>query len=109
MNLLAQLTQTCYIYITIKTNDMKTEAQINEEIAKVISKGCKLSEDKIRALILKKESNSSKREKRSSKKWNDREARKESGKSPSIYGDMSMHEINLMNAKNNLPSSMRNI
>jgi len=81
---------------------MKTTTEIlQEQIAGVKAKNLKPEhEAKMIAMFEKKF-------KKSSKNWKRIDAQKEALESPSIYGDMTMEEINRMNAKNNLPSSMR--
>ena len=84
-----------------------TTQEIKNEIEKIKAQGCKLSDDKIEAIIVKRETNKQKNKKRTDKGFARRQQAEVLSQQPSVYGNMTMSEINLMNAKNNLPSSMR--
>jgi len=80
-----------------------TPEELNNEISKVKAAGSKLTEDQIKAIILKKEAGKLKRDKRSAKKWDERIA----VKNMELNTIEDMGEYNRRNARKNLPSSMR--
>lgn len=81
---------------------------IAEQVLDLQAKGSKLTVEELTAFLEAKEAKKAKAEKKTAKKWAKREANEKTANStPNLYDEMSMHEINLMNAKNNLPSSMR--
>jgi len=84
---------------------MKT---LKEKAQELKEKGSPLTIEELIAFLEKKEAKKAKSAKKSAKRWTKRESDKKIAEStPNIYDGMTMHEINLMNAKNNLPSSMR--
>jgi hypothetical protein len=90
--------------MTLQIATKKTQEQIIAEANKAIAMGSKMTFEAIVAMLEKKNNQFDSKAKKTVKKF----AVAESIKGlPSVYGDMTIAEINEFNAKNNLPSSLR--
>ena len=83
---------------------MKTQEEIKAQAQKLKEMGSPMSLEAIVKMLTKK---NDKKNKASNKAWARRDAAKVASLAPSIYGDLTIAEINRKNAMANLPSSMR--